>query len=92
MPTKIVYITTEDNPYDPYTQWDEWYWYDLSKGYNTCERLDRVTKISDDLPDVVNVNEIEYGIDELCKSIAISKQGDLTKYKKVVVEPEKDTK
>ncbi len=30
-----VRLTTVDNPYDPFTQWDEWYAYDEGKGYAT---------------------------------------------------------
>ena len=36
------YITTKDNPYDPKTQFDEWYTYDLMLGYNTLSRLARM--------------------------------------------------
>jgi len=28
--------TTIDNPYNPFTHFDEWYVYDQSHGYNTC--------------------------------------------------------
>ena len=34
-----LYITTKDNPYDPQTQFDEWYAFDVSLGYNTTQRL-----------------------------------------------------
>lgn len=33
------YLTTKDNPYDPKTQFEEWYMYDLMLGYNTLQRL-----------------------------------------------------
>ena len=33
-----VRITTVDNPYDPFEEWDEWYLFDKTKGYHTCER------------------------------------------------------
>lgn len=35
-------LTTVDNPFDPFTQFNEWYVYDCDKGYNTCALLDRV--------------------------------------------------
>ena len=29
--------TTIDNPYNPFTHFDEWLVYDQTKGYNTCQ-------------------------------------------------------
>ena len=42
-------LTTIDNPFNPFTHYDEWYSYDVSKGYNTCAYIARVTKYSDEL-------------------------------------------
>lgn len=42
-------LTTIDNPYDPYTHFDEWYTYDITKGYDTCGYLARIAKTSDEL-------------------------------------------
>lgn len=42
-------LTTIDNPYDPYTHFDEWYTYDIAKGYDTCGYLARIAKTSDEL-------------------------------------------
>ena len=55
----MVRITTEDNPFDPFTEWNEWYFYDLSKGYSTCERLDRLAKTSSELSDEINDEELK---------------------------------
>lgn len=44
-------LTTIDNPYDPFEQFDEWYQYDNDKGYNTCGYLDRVADLPNDLSD-----------------------------------------
>lgn len=35
-------LTTTDNPYNPYTQYDEWLALDRQLGYNTCEYLARI--------------------------------------------------
>jgi hypothetical protein len=40
-------LTTLDNPYNPFTQYDDWYSYDTTKGYNTCAYLARVAKSSE---------------------------------------------
>ena len=42
MPQVEYRLTTFDNPYDPFTQFDSWFLYDVEKGYNTCAFLDRV--------------------------------------------------
>lgn len=76
-------ITTEDNPFNPFTQWDDWYFYDLSQGYNTCERLARIAKPSFQLPDEANQSEIELAYDQLLFDGAISKSGKFVNYKKV---------
>ena len=31
-----TFLTTTDNPYNPFTQFDQWYTYDYDKGYMTC--------------------------------------------------------
>lgn len=62
-----VAITTVDNPYNPITQFDQWFTFDMDKGYNTCAYLDRVTNTSDAMTDTENAREIERGIDEIIK-------------------------
>lgn len=79
----MVRITTEDNPFDPFTEWNEWYFYDLSKGYSTCERLDRLAKTSSELSDEINDEELNDAIDQLIELGAIGKDGSIVKYKKV---------
>ena len=60
-------LTTADNPFDPYEQFDQWYLYDIDNGYNSCAYLDRVAHTSDQLSDVENAEEIERAIDEIIK-------------------------
>lgn len=79
----MVRITTEDNPFDPFTEWNEWYFYDLSKGYSTCERLDRLAKTSSELSDEINDEELNDAIDQLIELGAIGNDGSIVKYKKV---------
>lgn len=42
-------LTTIDNPYNPFTQYDEWYAYDRYLGHHTPEYLARVAIVSDGL-------------------------------------------
>ena len=82
---KVLFITTTDNPFDPSTEWDQWYYYDLSQGYCTCERLAKIAKTSDELSDNVNAVLLEDAIDELVEnSIAVSKSGKIVGFRKIV--------
>ena len=44
-------LTTVDNPYDPYKQYDQWLEYDHEHGYYTQELLARVAPIDEDETD-----------------------------------------
>lgn len=58
-------LTTIDNPFDPFTQWDDWKRYDEDMKYFTCSYLARITKTSDDLSDADNELAIENAINEI---------------------------
>ena len=60
-------LTTFDNPYDPFEQFDSWYMFDQDKGYYTCSYLARIARTSDQLSDAENDMEIERAIDEIIK-------------------------
>ena len=62
MQTQCV-LTTFDNPYDPFKQFTDWFMFDVGKGYNTCGLLARIARISDQLTDDENNEEIESAID-----------------------------
>ena len=62
-----VYITTFDNPFNPFNEFIKWFLFDCEKGYNTCSYLARIAKTSDQLSDAENVIEIERAIDEIIK-------------------------
>jgi hypothetical protein len=57
-------LTTVDNPYNPFIQFDEWLQYDERSGYYTTQYLARLTISSGDLSDADQSNAIEYAIDE----------------------------
>lgn len=58
-------ITTIDNPFDPFDQFDSWIQFDLDKGYNSCAYLSRIAFTSDQLSESENDKEIERAIDEI---------------------------
>ena len=58
-------LTTVDNPFDPFTRFDEWFEYDISMGYNTSSFLDRIAKVSNDLSEPDQALAIQHAIDEI---------------------------
>lgn len=60
-------LTTKDNPFDPFDQFDSWLMYDTDKGYNSCAFLARVARPCSQLSDSENEREIERAIDEIIK-------------------------
>ena len=58
-------LTTIDNPYDPFTEFDEWIAYDHRAGYFTVEFLARLTHSSDELSEADQDLAIEAAIDEV---------------------------
>ena len=58
-------LTTIDNPYDYFTQFDQWLMFDHEMGYCTCEYLARIARTSDQFSDKENNDEIERAIDEI---------------------------
>lgn len=60
-------LTTVDNPFDPFTEFDEWNSYDLMKGYGTLAYLARIVVTSPDLSDASQSQAIEDGIDEIVR-------------------------
>lgn len=62
---KVAMLTTIDNPFDPFDQYDDWYAYDALLGYHTPQYLARIVITSDDLPVPLQNREIELGIDEI---------------------------
>ena len=63
-----VMLTTIDNPFNPFTQFDEWFAFDLSKGYNTCNLLARIANVSTELPENLNALFFEQAMDEIVKT------------------------
>lgn len=76
-------LTTIDNPFNPFEQFDSWFLFDVEKGYNTCSYLARIAQIADDMSQKEESDEIERAIDEI---IAIN---PLDIYIKVRRNPEK---
>lgn len=60
-------LTTFDNPYNPFEQFNQWLMFDTQKGYDSCSYLGRIARTSEQLSDEENDREIERAIDEIIK-------------------------
>lgn len=65
---KAFMLSTTDNPFSPFTQFDEWFHYDTEKGYHCCSRLAQNSFVSDELSEEMQVNEINRAIDEIVQN------------------------
>lgn len=58
-------LTTIDNPFDPFKQFDEWMKFDEDKKYFTCAYLARIANTSNELSEEANEEEISSAMDEI---------------------------
>lgn len=58
-------ITTKDNPYSPFTQFDDWFNYDFASGYNTCSFIAALYQGSEESSVFDQFNSLQLAIDEL---------------------------
>ena len=60
-------LTTVDNPYDPFDQFESWFLFDEEKGYHTCGLLGRISKTTPDMTEEEEDKEIKRAIDDIIK-------------------------
>lgn len=60
-------LSTIDNPFNPFEDYSSWLMFDKEKGYDSAERLMRIAKITDDMTQKEENEEIERAIDEIIK-------------------------
>ena len=58
-------ITTLDNPYNPFLQYEDWYTFDVAHGYNTCAYLARLVASSHELSEQDEALAVAQAIDEI---------------------------
>lgn len=58
-------LTTVDNPFDPFDEFQAWLEWDARLGYDTPNYLARVVIMSDDLPPALEADAVELAIDEI---------------------------
>ena len=65
-----VVLTTIDNPFNPFENFDSWFLFDVQKGYNSCNYLSRILDLKlDKINYELTENEmnvlVESAIDEI---------------------------
>lgn len=65
-------ITTRDNPFDPFDDFEQWFLFDVTKGYNTCAYLGRIARTSDALSDAENAEAVENAINDIIRFDAMN--------------------
>ena len=64
-------LTTLDNPFNPFRQWDQWFAFDTGKGYNSTAYLARIAKGSHELSENDETRAINDAIDEILELNAL---------------------
>lgn len=65
---KQCLLSTFDNPFDPFEDFESWNTFDIEKGYYSCNKLMRVARISDEMSETEKETEIERAIDSIVKN------------------------
>lgn len=64
---QATFVTTLDNPYDYWTQFDQWYAFDIEKGYNTCCYVARLALTSNEMTENSYVEAVNRAVDEIIR-------------------------
>ena len=65
--SRMTAISTKDNPYDPFDNFEQWMLFDVQKGYNSCGLLARIATYSDAMTDEEVQKETERAINEIIR-------------------------
>lgn len=64
METEVM-LTTFDNPYNPFDDFDQWYSFDKQMHYDTCEKIARIARSFEDFSTIEEKKDTERAIDEI---------------------------
>lgn len=92
-----AWLSTTDNPWDYFDQWEDWYEFDTNqKKYGTCAYIGRIARTSEQLSEAENQAEIERAVDEVLKynqgPIGYNEKGEPIYYVKVFSSDDKRRK
>lgn len=63
MAEQAYMLTTIDNPYNPFVDFDRWFEYDEVTGYKSCERIAKLAKVNSGMSNDEIAEAIENAID-----------------------------
>ena len=62
-----TFVTTLDNPFDYFTQFEDWNKFDEDKGYYTCNYVARIAKTSTEMSERDYVQAVNDAVDEILR-------------------------
>lgn len=65
MKIKAAMLSTIDNPFNPFKDFNNWFLFDIEKGYNTCGLLARFVSNAESLSTIEEINDTEQAIDTI---------------------------
>lgn len=69
--TENVWVTTSDNPYDYFTEYEKWYDFDESHRYSTSGLVARLANTNNELTDDQMNYDIENAITDICENSSL---------------------
>jgi hypothetical protein len=63
-----VWVTTSDNPYDYFTEYDKWYEFDESHRYSTSGLVARIARTNNEFSDEQIEKDIERAVTDICRN------------------------
>lgn len=77
--SRDLWVTTDDNPFDPFTQPNRWLNYDCQMGYFTVGKLVQLSRWSSNLSDKENEDAINEAIHDLIDNVSFTLSRDGTR-------------
>ena len=63
-----IMLSTKDNPFNPFNDFENWFTFDSQMNYNTCAYLARVANTSDENSEADNLVAIHRAIDVIVET------------------------
>lgn len=64
-------LTTYDNPFNPFTEFNLWFKHDLLLGHNCCGLLSQVANVNNIQSDYYNQKDVNDAIDYICEQFPL---------------------